>query len=209
MKSFSRMFMIVMLMAMWGSVASAEEGYQTAASPDAKAGAEKQAMMEKMKKMTSPSEAHKILEPLAGKWTYTSKFWMAPDGKPEESSGTAEDSMIFGGRFLKEDFKGTWMNQPFEGLGYMGYDNIKEEYVDVWLDNMATSIMKMSGTYDAAKKTLTFTGTNSCPLTGEKDRKGRSELVITDNDHHAYFMYMNGADGKEFKAMEINYQRAQ
>ena len=167
-----------------------------------------QVMMEKMKKMTSPSDAHKILEPLAGKWNYTSKFWMTAEGNPEESSGTSEGLMVFGGRFLKEDFKGVWMNEPFNGLGYTGYDNIKEEYTTIWLDNMATGIMKMSGKYDAAKKMISFSGSNSCPLTGEKDRPGRSELTIVDNDHHTYVMYMTAADGKEFKGMAIDYVRA-
>lgn len=167
-----------------------------------------QVMMEKMKKMTSPSDGHKILEPLAGKWNYTFKFWMTAEGNPEESSGTSEGLMVLGGRFLKEDFKGVWMNEPFNGLGYTGYDNIKEEYITIWLDNMATGIMKMSGKYDAAKKMISFSGSNSCPLTGEKDRPGRSELTIVDNDHHTYVMYMTAADGKEFKGMAIDYVRA-
>ncbi len=61
---------------------------------------EQQAQMEKMKKLMGPSEAHKVLEPLAGKWNYTASFWMAPDAKPETSTGTSESEMIYGGRFL-------------------------------------------------------------------------------------------------------------
>ena len=165
------------------------------------------AMMEKMKQMMSPSAAHKILEPLAGKWTYTSKFWSSKDGKAEETAGTSDQAIVFGGRFLKIDVKGTWMGQPFEGIGYTGYDNIKQEYVSTWLDSMATGIMTDSGQYDEATKTLRTSGTCSCPLTGEKARPHRAEWTITDNDHNTYATYLKNSDGTEFKAMEINYER--
>jgi hypothetical protein len=186
--------------------ASAEIPEVAPAAADAKA-VEQEALMQKMKERTSPTEAHKALEPLAGEWTYAAKFWMLPEGKPEETTGTSQNTMIFGGRFLKQETKGTWMNEPFEGIGYTGYDNIKAEYESVWLDSMATGLMTSSGQYDAATKMLRLSGANSCPLTGEKARPGRSELTITDNDHHTYAFYMAGPDGKEFKMMEIVYQR--
>ncbi len=101
------------------------------------------------------------------------------------------------------------MGEQFEGLGFTGFDNIKGEYVSTWLDSMATGIMTVSGHYDAAKKTLSQSGANSCPLTGEKARPGRSEWTVTDSDHTVYTSYMNGPDGKEFKGMAINYTRVQ
>ena len=169
---------------------------------------EQQAQMEKMKALMAPSEAHKVLEPLAGKWTYTAKFWMDPSKAPEESAGTSEAEMIYGGRFLKETVRGTWMGEPFEGTGYTGHDNVKQEYQSVWIDGMGTAIMTSSGAYDAAAKTLKLGGTASCPLTGEKDMKMRSELKIDDADHHTLTGYHNGPDGKEVKGMEIVYTRA-
>ena len=207
MKTLSRMFVFALLMGMFGTLACAEDAPKAAPVADEKAAADK-AMQEKMMKLTSPTEAHKVLEPLAGKWNYTAKFWMAPEAKPDESTGTAENTIVYGGRFLKQEVKGLWMGQSFEGLGYTGYDVIKGEYLSIWLDNMATGIMTASGQYDAASKTLTASGSNSCPLTGEKDRKGRSETKIIDNDHNVYSSYAAGPDGKEFKMMEIAYTRA-
>jgi len=197
MKTLSRMLVFVMLFGMFGAVsASAEE-----MSPE---------MAEKMKKMETlmaPGEAHKVLAPLAGKWTYVSKFWMSPDAPAEESTGTSQDDLIYGGRFLMQVVKGTMAGKPFEGLGFTGYDNIKQEYVSIWLDGMATGVMTSSGQYDAATKSITETGANSCPLTGEKDRKGRSVSTLVDNDHKTYTAYSTGADGKETKMMEIAYTR--
>ena len=181
--------------------------FATDAKVDEKVAAEK-AQIEKMKAIMAPGPAHQTLEALAGKWNYSSKFWMSPEAKPEETTGVAEHTMIYGGRFLRQEVKGTWMNQPFEGMGITGYDNIRGQYQTLWVDSMATGMMWVSGQYDAATKTLHQSGTNSCPLTGEKDRKGHSEWKVTDTDHNTYTAYLAGTDGQEFKAMEIQYQRA-
>ena len=178
-----------------------------AAATDAKTSSD-QAQMEKMKALMAPGAAHQTLEALAGKWNYSSKFWMSPEGKPEETAGVAEHTMIYGGRFLKQEVKGTWMGQPFEGMGITGFDNIRGQYQTLWIDSMATGMMWVSGQYDAATRTLSQSGANSCPLTGEKNRQGHSEWKVTDNDHNTYTAYLAGADGNEFKAMEIQYERS-
>ena len=202
MKAFRLIFGFTMLMMMFGSaVYSADEAQQ---KPMDSAMAEK---MEKMKALTSPSEAHKALESFVGKWTYTGQFRMTPDAPAQEMGGTMENTMAYGGRFLKQEITGPWMGETFHGLGYTGFDNIKGEYVSVWLDDQATGIMTVSGTYDAATKTLAQSGANSCPLTGEKARQGRSTWTVVDNDHTVYTSYMVSSDGKEFKMMEITYTR--
>jgi len=164
-------------------------------------------LMEKMKVLMAPGEAHRALEPLAGKWTSTGKFWMTPDAEAQDMTGTAENTLIYGGRFLKQEYEGPWMGEVFQGLGFTGYDNLKGEYISIWIDSMATSIMTVSGQYDAAARTLKQSGTNSCPLTGETERWGRSEWTIVDNDHNTYASYALGPDGQEFKTMEIVYTR--
>ncbi len=166
------------------------------------------AFMEKMKTLSAPREAHKALEPWVGKWTYAGKFWMTPEAEPQDMTGTALHTMIYGGRFLKQEIEGPWMGETFQGIGYTGHDNIKKEYVSVWIDSMGTGIMTMTGQYDPATKTLSQSGTNSCPMTGEKARPSRSDWTVIDENHSIYSSYLTGPDGKEFKAMEITYTRA-
>lgn len=165
------------------------------------------AMMEKMKQVGMPGPNHKILEPLAGTWKASVKMWMQPGAKAEESTGTSNNTWIHGGRFLKQEYEGMWAGQSFEGLGYMGYDNLREEFQSIWLDNMMTGIMKNSGTYDPKTKTISSSGTFSCPMTGEKERWFRTELKIVSNDKHTYTSYGKDPSGKEFKEMEITYTR--
>ncbi len=201
MKRFGRLVIVVFAtsLAVFGTSGNAEET-DTEAPMDP-------ALMEKMKALTSPAEAHRVLEPLAGMWTYTGFFWMAPDQPAQEMKGTAHNTMVYGGRFLKQEIEGPWMGETFHGLGFTGYDNIKGEYVSTWLDSMATGIMSVAGQYDPSTRTLKQSGANSCPLTGEKARYGRSEWTVIDHDHTTYKSYMAGPDGTEFKTMEIKYTR--
>ena len=204
MKILNRTILFGVFMMILSSAAFAAE--ETASPAAAPAGMDP-AVMEKMKALMAPGEPHKALEAFTGKWTYTGKFWMAPDTPPQEMTGTATNAMIFAGRFLKQEIEGPWMGENFQGIGYTGYDNIKGSYETVWIDSMGTGIMTSSGQYTAATQTLSQAGANSCPLTGEKARPGRSEWTVVDHDHSTYSSYLNGPDGKEFKAMELTYTR--
>lgn len=164
-------------------------------------------MMQQAMRLGSPSDKHRLLEPMVGRWNVSVKGWTKPGDTPQISSGTAETSWILGGRFLKQEFKGSWAGVPFEGLGYTGYDNIRQEFIALWMDNFATGWMKTSGFYNQKFKTFTFTGEFSCPMTGEKAKWVRSELKIKNNDLHIYSSFFKQPDGQEFKAMEITYSR--
>jgi len=164
------------------------------------------AMQDAMKR-GAPGAHHKSLEPFVGHFTTTSRMWMKPGEAPQESTGYAEHTWVLGGRFLRMDVRGDMGGQPFEGLGYLGYDNIRGEYTAVWLDNMSTGVVRASGQFDPGTKQYTESGTFSCPLTGEKDRPFRGEWKVIDNDSLAYTMYNPGPDGKEVKGMEISYKR--
>ena len=199
--------LLAMVLVLTGLNVQAEEAAapsDAAAQPDAAMAAK----MEEMKKLGAPGENYKALEALVGKWKTSVKWWMSADGQPEVSEGTSDNQWILGGRFVQETFKGTSMGQPFEGIGILGYDNIRAEYSALWLDNMATGIMVGAGQYDAATLTFSKTSTMSCPMTGEKNRTMRSVCKIVDKDHYTLEMFMNDKDGKEFKGMEISYERA-
>lgn len=164
--------------------------------------------MAEMQKLMFPSEAHEVLKAFEGSWDYTGYFWMSPDSEPQAMEGSAENEIIFDGRFLKQEFFGAWMGQDFEGIGYTGYDNVREEYVSIWFDNMATGIMNVTGDYSPETKTLRFSGQFSCPMTGETHRTNRSEWTVLDENTNTYTSYMSTLEGVEYKAMEITYTRS-
>ena len=168
---------------------------------------DEKAMMEAMAKYSTPGPEHKALEQFVGTWDANVKMWMAPGAPPQESTGTAENKMALGGRFLEQHYEGTFMNQPFTGMGYTGYDLYKKQYIGTWMDSMGTSIMNSTGTADASG-TMTFTGKMDDPV-AKKTQPFKETMRVVDNDHHVFEMWSPGPDGKMFKMMEITYTRKQ
>lgn len=164
-------------------------------------------MMEAWMKIASPSEHHQVLDFLVGKWNYTVRSWMTPDASPRESKGTTEHKWILGNRFLLQEHKGEGDQQPFEGLGITGYDNLKGEYPSVWVDNTKTGMMISTAQYDPATKTFSEKGTFTDTITGQKDKTFRGYCKIINNDYYTYDFYVLGLDGKEFKFAELQYTR--
>lgn len=167
--------------------------------------AQEKAAMEMMAKAAAVGPEHKKLEPMAGTFTTTVTSWMAPGKPPAVSKGTSTNTFILGGRFLQQTFEGNFMGQPFHGLGYTGYDNIKKKYVGSWMDSMSTGMMLSSGSMDGANS-WKFTGTMGDPMSG-KDSPVEEKVTVVDKDHHTFEMWSPGPDGKMFKVMEIKYAR--
>ncbi len=165
-----------------------------------------QAMMAAWQAYASPSDNHKVLDPLVGTWSHVVKSWMMPDSQPEISKGTTETQWTMGGRYLRSAVSGMAMGQPFEGMAITGFDNAKQAYQTLWLDNMGTGMMIGEGTYDPGTKTLTDHGRFTDPLTGQQSYRGVATLI--DDDHYSYELYVADKNGKEFRMMEIVYTRA-
>jgi uncharacterized protein DUF1579 len=156
--------------------------------------------------MATPGEAHKKLDALAGSWTSGTKMWMDPANSPETTTGTAEGKWVLGGRFLEQRAEGTYMGQPFSGLGYVGYDKYKKKYVGTWMDTTTTMIVNSTGTADASGRVFKSWSTIDDPFL-KKPVKLRSVTKVVDADHLTYEMWGPGPDGKVYKMFEIHYTR--
>src|SRR3546814_17999585 len=66
------------------------------------------------------------------------------------------DTAVLGGRQIRTQFSSRFMGQPFNGIGFMGYDNVRGKYVASWVDDMSTGLMTSEGDYDPATTTYTF-----------------------------------------------------
>ncbi|MEX2218282.1 MAG: DUF1579 domain-containing protein [Phycisphaerales bacterium] len=147
---------------------------------------------------------HKLLEGMVGEWTTAGKFWMGP-GEPMTTAGTSVNTPVLGGRYIQQKFKGDFMGQPFEGIGYTGYDNIKQKFVGTWMDSMSTSVMNSEGTWDAATKSFTFTSEFQDPA--GKMVKSRETVKVVDENTHVFTMYHTEPGQQENRVMELTYTR--
>lgn len=162
-----------------------------------------------MMELGMPSAHHKVLDALIGEWNYTISYKMAPDAPEQKSIGKSSNKWVMDGRFVQQDISGTMdmgdASQKFEGLGFIGHDNVKGTYVSSWIDNITTGIMTATGTYNMKTKTITENGTFSCPMIGG-EKKFKSELTFVDADTFTYTMYDTTGD-TQFKSMDITYNR--
>ena len=156
--------------------------------------------------LMQPGAEHQQLAKLAGTWDVKVTMWMEPGKPPMESKGTSKMEMILDGRYLRQDFTGDFMGQPFMGIGFEGYDRIKKAYTSTWMDSMSTSSMHMDGTSSDNGKTITYSGECSCPM--EKTQiPMRSVTTVSDDNAFTVTMFATRG-GKEAKSMELRYTRA-
>ena len=153
----------------------------------------------------TPGKEHERLNSMIGEWDATAKFWMDPAAPPVEGTGTAKMEWVLGGRHVRQDFKGTFMEMPFEGIGHTGYDNVKKKYVGTWMDTMSTSVMYEEGEYDAASGMTVMHSTFMDPM--GREIKNRSTVKVDGADKMVFTMYQTEPGKAEFKSGEITYTR--
>ena len=170
-----------------------------------KAKMDMQAMMEVYKKVATPGKPHKILAKLVGSWTTKTTAWMEPGKPPTHGTGACEQKMLFGGRYLQQEYSGDMMGMSFIGINLVGYDNHTKKYVSTWIDSMSTGIYYFEGTGSADGKTITQECRYDDPVRGPV--KWRSVSRIVDDNTMEYEMFITPKGGKEEKMMEMTVSR--
>jgi hypothetical protein len=160
-----------------------------------------------VREFARPGPEHKVLGGRVGKWNALVRVWNEPGGQPSFDTGTAEIRWILGERYIEETFEGTLLGQPFHGVGFTGFDNIKEKYFTTWMDSGGTGVLHSEGTFDAASQSVTYAG--ECPDANEWTYvKCRTVEKMIDADLWTAQMYTPGPDGKDFLCLDIAYRRA-
>lgn len=159
------------------------------------------------KDYATPSAPHTIFRQAVGNWTYKAKIWETPTAIPQEGSGTSKVTVILGGRYMQNTIKGKALGEPFEAIGLTGYDNLKQKYETIWIDNMSTGIRYGTGTYEPLTKALTDRGSMSNPVTFDKISEFRKVWTMLDKNHMSFSTYGPGPNETEFRQMEMIFTR--
>jgi hypothetical protein len=204
----ARRLVLMLAVAAFAALAGAEEKADKGKKAAAKGGPpDEKAMMEMMAKVATPGEQHKKLEPFVGTFDTKLKMWMDPSKPPEDTTGKTVAKWVLGNRYIEQHYDGTFMGQPFSGIGYVGYDNVTKKYQMNWMDTASTGVMSMTGKWDATGKVMTWSGSMVDPMTN-KPSKFTQKVTLTDNDHHSWEMWGPDMTGKVYKMMEASYTRA-
>jgi hypothetical protein len=215
MKKILTVIMVISILSSFSIACMSQEKAKPAEKPVAAASTEKavpamsaeqKAAMEKMIAAGTPGEPHKFIAKFEGTWKAVVKMWETPGSEPQVSEGVSVNKLIFGGRYLIQNFKSSFMDQPFEGMGLLAYDNIMKKFVGTWIDSMSTQVSISEGKLSKDGKTLENTNTFSdCQLGTQK--KTRDVMVMESPDKFVSKMYDKTKDGKEFLMMEITYTK--
>ncbi|MFZ7124821.1 MAG: DUF1579 domain-containing protein [Desulfobacterales bacterium] len=164
-----------------------------------------QEMMAVYQKLAVPGEPHKMLGKLAGSWNTRTLGWMDPDQPPMEGTGTCEQKMLLGGRYLQQEYASEMMGTPFAGINLIGYDNYTRKYVSTWIDSMSTGIYYFEGTASDDGRTITQECRYDDPVRGPMT--WRSVTRIVNDDTLEFEMFLTPETGKEEKMMEMTVTR--
>ncbi len=160
-------------------------------------------MMAEMMRLATPNEHHADLAKSIGTWSAQTSFITDPSQPAVEGQGTMTITSVLGGRYIMSEFKMDFMGQPFEGLGFNGYDIAHEQYIATWADTMSTKITYLTGNKDE-NGDLVMTGTATTP-------KGDSPMKIVTSfdgdDRMTDKFYDQKPDGTWIQSGTITYTR--
>jgi Protein of unknown function (DUF1579) len=155
----------------------------------------------------APGEEHRRFDTFIGQWNARATFWMSPDQEPMTTEGQMVNTWALGKRYLEMRYKSEFMGQPFEGIGYWGYNTASGLFESFWIDTAGTMMMfDCDGTVSADGKVFRSSGTVINPQTRQPMRKSVVTTIKNENEH-TYAMSF-GDEGQEMKVMEIVYTRA-
>lgn len=121
-------------------------------------GAPAQPSMEEMQQRQieymTPGAGHQVLNDRVGQWKMEVRYWLPGVPDPMVSLGTSSMQWIMDGRYIEDHTQASTDQGPFEGRGFVGFDNLTKEYVSTWIDSMSTAVMISRGTFDAATNTF-------------------------------------------------------
>ena len=175
-----------------------------AAAPQQGGGDDLKKMVEKARKWTDPSAAHKKLERFVGKWDVATTMGGQPVGNQK-----AEYTSILGGRFVKCEMKGRfWIKENYESLYLLGYDNFKQAFVQTSIDNMNTMMLEAQGKLDQSGNTIIFYGKMDEYLTGEIGKEVKYIYRWKDDDHFTIEVHDLAIGETNTMVIEMQYTRA-
>lgn len=155
-----------------------------------------------------PVAEHARLRDYVGSWVTRQTDWL-PDGKKwNEADGTATYHLVLGGRFVQEDYVTSLDGHPFHAMGLLGFDRQAKAYRLVWMDDLNTGFLTLSGTFDGTGRLLTLLGGLPAGTTGQVTTAGwRVTDTWWDPNHHAVVWWGQGPTGEPVKLSQILYTR--
>jgi hypothetical protein len=151
-----------------------------------------------MAELSKTNANHQLLAQVKGTWSFAGKHTFAGGKhKPIVFAGTMIGKDIWDGRYFTTEVTGQDIPMPWSDgklvtlheTMLLGYDNVKKKFVASYINNeFETGIIALEGTYDDAKKQITYDGETLSPpqpnLPLRTMRKFHALLKFIDGDRY-------------------------
>jgi hypothetical protein len=184
----------------FGSAFAAEPGQPAARPPSAGS----------QPKGAQPGPEHEKLARYAGGWTVEMK--MGSGRAAMTYTGTAENRMVVGGRFLQMEYRVRGTAGEAEGIFSLGFDNRHQRHALIAMDSFGNYFVTSQGKADEKTGQLRLLGTDDDPMMKSMgytkefvhvvDWRGADEYAV-----EVWFVDTRTAARREFKAMEYVFKR--
>ncbi len=149
----------------------------------------------------TPGPHHKVLDQVIGQWECVFTSRTSPDATPVVSHGSVEREWVLGGRFVRETVRLEGDAGAFEGIGYIGFDNIDAQYRRVWMDSANTAISYDTGTYHPDAHVMHIRSGHRDPVSGRLVNTW-SKLDMSVVDRHTLLIHSTDPSGRTYPALE-------
>lgn len=155
----------------------------------------------------APGEGQKRLEPMIGTFDVTVRVWTDPAKPPLEYEGSAVNTWVLGGRYVQTMLSTVMDGEPFDGIGYYGFDNVSKSYQAAWMDNGSTAIGWYRGHMDKSGRRAVLES-KVIAAVGSKPTEVEMRVSIAEGGDHVTELWGAPGGGKPFKFMELRSVRA-
>ena len=168
---------------------------------------EQMAAQMKAMELAVPGPEHALLARYEGSFTQEIKFWRMPGAEPTTITGTVEQEMVLGGRYLLSRGKSSYPGMSdTETLGMWGFDRRHGVYTMVGFDTVGTYYVTAAGPYDKQSRSMTLSGTDEDPTMGQQVYDFKMEFIDDDTYRVSIFFHDMFPDGP-FKMVQYTQTR--
>lgn len=155
----------------------------------------------------TPGPAQARLNDMVGNFDVTVSVWVTPKSVPLVSNASAVGAWVLDGRFVQTTLSGYVAGDPFNAIGYAGYDNAGKVYQATWMDNQGTDQTWYSGNFAADGKSAVLSGSTVNPVSG-KTEPLQLKMTLDGQGNRVLELWGKGGGATSFKMMELRYMRS-
>jgi hypothetical protein len=157
---------------------------------------------------------HQHLARMAGEWEGSYRLWFEPDMLAAESAQRGTLRAVLGGRFLLHEYTWDFDGRSHAGIALYGYHIDERRWECAWVDSFHTgssimySVSPGHADVDTVAERFSVLGSYGDGQTPPGPRWGwRTAIVQPDDDSLVIVMTNIAPDGREGRAVEVNYAR--